>query len=158
MVYIMKIRMETKIIFSYLLLRLKHMVKEKDGLLNINMKLFLLLPLLAALKNRSSTLFKDLQKDLSAPPGTPYPNRRHQDDKKARREELVLPPRRHLQYDEEDEENKENLPPPDPKDEERRKAILSYLLEKWAEDIIWYQDQVLRDLSALKLKLGIPQL
>nr|AYA93934.1 MAG: E4 protein [Human papillomavirus] len=125
------------------------------------MKLFLLLPLLAALKGRSPTLLKDHLRDLSAPPGTPFPHRKAQDDRKGRREDLTPPSRRHLRYDDDEEEtNKENEPPHypyGPKDEERRRQIWEYLLRKWADDINWYQEQVLKDLNDLKLKLGIPQ-
>ncbi|ATQ38494.1 E4 [Gammapapillomavirus 22] len=157
---ILKMNMEIKVIFYYLLMRLKNMVPVEDGLLNINMKLFLLLPLSALHKGRSPNLLKDLSKDLSVPPGTPYPHRKLQEDRNKKREDLVPPHRRHLHIDEDDEEaNKENTPqyPLGPKDDERRRAYLGYLLEKWAEDIIWYQEQVFQDLRDLKQKLGIPQ-
>ncbi|ATQ38515.1 E4 [Gammapapillomavirus 22] len=161
--YILKIIVEKKITFCYLPLMQKHMVPVEDGLLNIKMKQFLLLPLLPVHnKGRSPTLLKDHQRDLSAAPGTPFPFRKQQEERKLKRDDLIPPPRRHLRYDDdEDESNKENVAPPQypygPKDEERRKASLGYLLEKWAEDIIWYQEQVLKDLNDLKLKLGIPQ-
>nr|AYA93521.1 MAG: E4 protein [Human papillomavirus] len=159
--YILKIQMETKVIFFYLLMRPKSMVPVEDGLLDINMKLFLLLPLSALHKGRSPNLLKDLSKDLSVPPGTPYPHRKLQDDRNKKREDLVPPHRRHLTFDDDDEEgNKENAPPQyplGPKEEERRRAILGYLLDKWAEDILWYQEQVFQDLKDLRQKLGIPQ-
>ncbi|ATQ38501.1 E4 [Gammapapillomavirus 22] len=162
MVCILKIIMETNHIFNYLLLMHKHMVPVQDGQLSIKMKLFLLLPLLAVHKGRSPTLLKDLQRDLSAPPGTPFPHRKAQDERKLKREDLVPPPhRRHLRYDDDDDDtNKENLPPQypfDPKEEDRKRLVWGYLLQKWADDIAWYQEQVLKDLHDLKQKLGIPQ-
>ena len=122
------------------------------------MKLCLPLPPLLVHQNRSPPdLFKGHQK-FPPPPGTPHPLRKAPDDKKLKREGLAQPPtsRRQLNYDEDDdeEENKENH---DPKEEERRKTILEYLLNKWAEDIVLYQEQVLRDLADLKLRLQIPQ-
>nr|AYA93749.1 MAG: E4 protein [Human papillomavirus] len=159
---ILKMNMETNHISNYLLLMHKHMVPVEDGQLNIKMKLFLLLPLLAVHKGRSPTLLKDHQRDLSAPPGTPFPHRKLQDERNKKREDLALPSsRRHLRYDDdEDDTNKENLPPIDPydpKEEDRKKLVWGYLLQKWAEDIAWYQEQVLKDLHDLKQKLGIPQ-
>ncbi|ATQ38508.1 E4 [Gammapapillomavirus 22] len=165
----LKTIMETNHILHYLLLMHKLMVPVEDGQLSIKMKLFLLLPLLAVHKGRSPTLLKEPQRDLSAPPGTPYPHRKAQEERKQRREDLVPPPlRRHLRYDDGDDDennnnnstNKENLPPQypyDPKDEDRKRVIWGYLFHKWAEDIAWYQKQVLEDLQDLKLRLGIPQ-
>ena len=42
-------------------------------------------------------------------------------------------------------------------DEDCRNSIGRYLLDKWAGDIISYQEQVLHDLSDLQKRLGIPQ-
>nr|AYD41506.1 MAG: E4 protein [Human papillomavirus] len=156
MVYIMKINKEIKTTLLYFLLMPKGMVLLDSGLFIIKMKLCLPLPLLVH-QTRSPDLFKGLQRS-PPPPGTPHPLRKLPDDKKQKRDDLARPPaRRHLNYDQDDDEedpNKENL---DPKEEERRKLVLGYLLDKWADDILHYQDLVLQDLADLKKRLGIPQ-
>nr|AYA93440.1 MAG: E4 protein [Human papillomavirus] len=135
----------------------KGMVQLDNGLCTIKMKLCLPLPLSLAHQNRSPDLFKGLQRSPPLP-GTPHPHRKVPDERKQKRDDLARPPaRRHLNYDQDDDEeepNKENL---DPKEEERRKVILGYLLDKWAEDILRYQEQVFQDLQDLKKRLGIPQ-
>nr|AYA93562.1 MAG: E4 protein [Human papillomavirus] len=134
------------------------MVPQENGLYIIKIKLFLLL-LLALLKPRSPDLFKGPPGELSAPPGTPYPSRKHLDDKKAKREELARPPQRHLRYDDDEEDpqsNKENLPPPDRSDADWRKTLLQSLLDKLAADILRCQEDILQDLNDLKQRLRIP--
>nr|AYD41535.1 MAG: E4 protein [Human papillomavirus] len=158
MASIMKILVETKITLLYLQQMHKRMVPQASGQCIIKIKLFLLF-LLASHKARSPDLFKGPPRDTSAPPGTPFPFRKHQDEKKAKREELVPPPRPHLRYDEDDEEptnNKENIPPNDRNVDDWKKPLVQYLLDKWAQDIIYYQEEVLRDLHALKQRLEIP--
>nr|AYA94375.1 MAG: E4 protein [Human papillomavirus] len=141
---------------------LQLMVPQENGLCIIKIKLFLLL-LLAPLKPRSSDLFKGPSGELSPlpPPGTPFPSRKPQDDKRAKREELTQPRRPHQRYDIDDDDqetNKENHPPPaDRSDVDWKKTVLQSLLEKWAADILWYQEEILRDLNDLRLKLGIHQ-
>ena len=138
---------------------LRHMVPQENGLYIIKITLFLLL-LLALLKTRSPDLFKGPPGELSAPPGTPYPHRKHQEDKKAKREELARPPTRHQRYDEDDDDpqvNKENLPPQDRNDADWREKLLQYLLDKLAADILQCQEQIFQDLSDLKQRLRIPQ-
>ncbi|ATQ38703.1 E4 [Gammapapillomavirus 22] len=132
-----------------------HMVLLDNGLYIIKMKLFLILPLLALHKNRSSDFLKGHQGDTSLPPGTPFPLKRVPDEKKTKREELARPPPR-TRYEVDDDENKENLPP-ERNDDECKKSLVQYLLDKWAEDITWYQQEVLHDLNDLQKKLGIPQ-
>nr|AYA94222.1 MAG: E4 protein [Human papillomavirus] len=146
---------ETKTILLCLLLMQKGLVLLDNGQYILKMKLCL--PLLLVHKNRSPDLFKGLPKDLSHLPGTPHPLRRLPDDVKQKRESLTQPSRRRLHYEEDDEGegNKENQ---DPKDDERRRALLGWLLDKWAEDIIQYQEQVLQDLNDLKQRLQIPRL
>ena len=151
--------MGTKVILFYLHLKPKNMVLLENGQCIIKMKNSPLLPLVHKGRSPSSLL-----KDLSAPPGTPFPSRRPTlpDDTKTRREALTAqpPPRRRLQYDEDDDDqNKENQPPDvelDPRDSERRKYLLQWILAKLAEDIQQFQDQVYHDLSDLRRKLGIP--
>nr|AVN89949.1 E4 protein [Human papillomavirus]AYA93803.1 MAG: E4 protein [Human papillomavirus] len=133
----------------------KDMVQQDSGQCYIKMKLFLILPLLALHKPRSPDFLKGRHGDTSAPPGTPFPLRKVPDDKKAKRDELAQPPRRHQFEPDDDENNKENLPP-ERNDDDCKKSLVQSLLDKWAEDIIWYQQEVLRDLNDLKLKLGIP--
>ena len=136
------------------------MVPQENGLYIIKIKLFLLL-LLALLKPRSSDLFKGPPGELSAPPGTPYPSRKHPEDKKAKREELAQPPRHHhLRYDEDDDDpqaNKENLQPRDKSDADWRKTLLQSLLEKLEADILQCQQEIFQDFSDLKQRLRIPQ-
>nr|AYA93429.1 MAG: E4 protein [Human papillomavirus] len=156
MAYTLKISRVTKTILLYLLLMQKDMVQLENGLYILKMKLCLLLSLVH--KAHSPDLFKGLQKDLSRVPGTPHPMRKIPDDVKSKRESLARQPtRRHLNYDvdeDEEEPNKENL---DPKEDERRRAFLGYLLDRLAEDILQYQEQVLHDLADLRQKLGIRQ-
>ncbi|ATQ38701.1 E4 [Gammapapillomavirus 22] len=154
MVYTLKISRVTKTTLLYLLLMQKDMVQLENGLYILKMKLCLLLSLVH--KAHSPDLFKGLQKDVLRAPGTPHPMRKLPDDVKTKRESLARPPRR-LNYDvdeDEEETNKENL---DPKEEERRKLFLGYLLDRLAEDILQYQEQVLQDLNDLRQKLGIRQ-
>nr|AYA94759.1 MAG: E4 protein [Human papillomavirus] len=156
MVYILKTIMVTKHTLLSLLLMRKDMVLLENGLYIIKMKLCLLLLLVH--KQHSPDLFKGLQKDLSRVPGTPHPARKTPDDVKLKRESLARPPRRHLTYDvdEDEEENKEeNKENQEPKDDERRRAFLGLLLDRLAEDILQYQEQVLHDLADLRQKLGI---
>ncbi|ATQ38536.1 E4 [Gammapapillomavirus 22] len=130
------------------------MVLLDYGLFILKMKHFLILPLLAHHKNRSPDFLKGPQGETSAPPGTPFPHRKL-DDKKGKREELARPPTR-LQYDFDDEDpNKENHPPGG-NDDECKSSIVQYLLNKWAADIISYQEEVLRNLNDLQRRLGIP--
>nr|AYA94923.1 MAG: E4 protein [Human papillomavirus] len=132
------------------------MVPQENGQFILKIKLFLLF-LLASLKAPSPDLFKGLQRDTSAPPGTPLPIRKPQDGRKTKREELAQPPRRHLRYDDDDEDpNKENVPPYDRNADDWRKTLLQHLLEKWEAELNWYQEEVLRDLQGLRQKLGIP--
>ncbi|AHC00348.1 E4 [Human papillomavirus 172] len=133
-----------------------HMVPQENGQCILTMNTCLLF-LLAPHKTPSPDLFKGPTRDLSAPPRTPFPYRKPQDDKKAKREELAQPPRPHLRYDDDDDEhNKENVPPLDRNDDDWKKTLVQHLLEKWAAELTWYQEEVLRDLSALRQKLGIP--
>nr|AYA93392.1 MAG: E4 protein [Human papillomavirus] len=115
-----------------------------------------LLFLLAPHKTYSPDLFKGPQRDLSAPPGTPFPTRKLPDERKLKREELARPPRRHLQFDEDDEDpNKENVPPPERNDDDWKKTLVQHLLNKWEAELTWYQEEVLKDLNGLRQKLGI---
>nr|AYA94766.1 MAG: E4 protein [Human papillomavirus] len=100
-------------------------------------------------------------KPPSVPPATPFPHRKPTlpDDTKVKREALAVhpPSRRRLQYDEDEE--KENTPPSespqDRRDDDRKQQLLGSLLQKWAEDIEVFQQQVLQDLQDLRLRLGI---
>nr|AYA93652.1 MAG: E4 protein [Human papillomavirus] len=133
------------------------MVPQENGQCILTMNTYLLF-LLAPLKTRSPDLFKGPPRDLSAPPGTPFPNRKPQDERRQKREDLAQPPQRHLRYDDDDDEhhNKENVPPPDRNDDDWKKTLVQHLLDKWAAELTWYQEEVFRDLNALRQKLGIP--
>nr|AYA94176.1 MAG: E4 protein [Human papillomavirus] len=144
-------------ILWFLLPMLTVIVLQDNGLLNLKMKLYLLS---IAHKGRlPASLFKDSSPPPETP-GTPHPTRKPPpDETRIKRESLALPPRRPLIYDadEDDEHNKENLPPDDDRKGYGRKQVLQYLLEKLEEDLQLYQDEVLRELSVLRQKLGIPQ-
>nr|AGU90244.1 E4 [Human papillomavirus] len=126
------------------------------GRYDIKMKSFLILPLLAHHKTPSPDFLKGPTRDTSPLPKTPFPQRKPLDDRRAKKDALAQPPTRgHYEFDDEDQ-NKENRHPGEG-DEDCRNSLVRYLLDKWAGDIISYQEQVLHDLSDLQKRLGIPQ-
>nr|AYA94516.1 MAG: E4 protein [Human papillomavirus] len=130
----------------------KDLVPQDNGQCTLKMKLFLLL--IAHKDHLPPSLFKD----LSVPPGTPFPQRKPTaDGTKAKREALAQPPRR-PRYDADDDEetNKENRPPDYDRKGYGRLAVAS-LLQKLEEELLQYQEEVLQELSALRERLGIPQ-
>nr|AYA94402.1 MAG: E4 protein [Human papillomavirus] len=141
----------TEIILHCLLQMWKGLVPLDSGLFILNMKLFLLS--LAHKGLPPPSLFKD----LLPPPGTPSPARKAATEGiRARREALAQPPHRPRYEPDDDDENKENLPPEDDRKGYGR-SIVESLLQRLEEDLIQYQEEVLRELSGLRQKLGIPQ-
>nr|AYA93768.1 MAG: E4 protein [Human papillomavirus] len=142
-----------EIILHYLLLMVKGLAQQENGLLTLKMKLFLLS---IAHKGHLPT---SLLKDPLPPPGTPYPGRRPSpaDGTKEKRESLARPPRQPPNYDvDEDDENKENLPP----DDDRKgygKIVVESLLRRLEEELQLYQEAVLHELNDLRKRLEIPQ-
>ncbi|ATQ38529.1 E4 [Gammapapillomavirus 22] len=122
----------------------------------IKMKLFLILLLLAHHKSPSPDFLKGPPRDTLPLPRTPFPQRKPLDEKKAKRDALAQPPTGGRYDYDDDDPNKENRHPGE-SDEDCRHSIVQYLLDKWAADIISYQERVLTDLSDLQKKLGIPQ-
>ena len=122
------------------------------------MKLFLLS--LAHKGQLPTSLFKDSLPLPGTPPRTPLTARKPPaDETRAKRQALQQPPHRHQNFDadDDDDENKENLPIDEDRKGYGRRQLLQSLLERLEEDLQAYQEEVLRELSDLRLKLGIHQ-